>query len=151
MGIVFTSDILKLPAGYWAARFGKWGEALYARALGIDDSPVEPYSAPKSVSAEETLVRDTDDTAELKKMLLSQAEEVGRELRKMGFKARTVTLKIKLSDFKMITRSRTLLEPFDSTDLLFGTAQKLLADLRLERKVRLVGIGASNFFWAQAN
>ncbi len=144
LGIVFAADILKLPAAYWNSKFGKWGGVLYARARGIDDSPVEPYSAPKSVSAEHTLACDTDDIAELEKMLLSQAEEVGRELRKMGFRARTVTLKIKLSDFTMITRSRTLPEPFDTTDILFGTGQKLLAELRPARKVRLIGIGASN-------
>ena len=145
LGVVFVSDILKLPAAYWGARLGKWGEALHARAMGIDDSLVEPYSAPKSVSAEQTLSRDTDNTAELEKVLLSQAEEVGRELRKMGFRAKTVTLKIKFFDFKLITRSRTLPDPFDATDVLFGTGQKLLADLRPARKVRLVGIGASNF------
>ncbi len=145
LGIVFVADILKFPAGYWEARLGKWGAALYARARGIDDSMVEPYSAPKSISAEHTLSSDTDNTAELEKVLLSQAEEVGRELRKLGFKARTLTLKIKLSDFSMITRSKTLPAPFDTTDILFGTGQKLLAELRPARKVRLIGIGASNF------
>lgn len=146
LGIVFASDIAKFPSHYWAARFGKWGAMLHARGQGIDDSPVEPVTAPKSVSAENTLACDTEDTAELEKMLLSQAEEVGRELRKIGFKARTVTLKIKLSDFQLLTRSRTLPEPFDSTDILFATGQKLLKDLRPARKVRLIGIGASNFY-----
>ncbi|MGC8491853.1 MAG: DNA polymerase IV [Syntrophobacteraceae bacterium] len=146
LGIVFASDIAKFPADYWTARFGKWGAMLHARGQGVDDSPVEPVTAPKSVSAENTLACDTEDTAELEKMLLSQAEEVGRELRKIGFKARTVTLKIKLSDFQSLTRSRTLPEPFDSTDILFSEGQKLLRDLRPARKVRLIGIGASNFY-----
>ncbi|MDR3567954.1 MAG: DNA polymerase IV [Syntrophobacteraceae bacterium] len=146
LGVVYAADILKFPAGYWDSRLGKWGGALYARASGIDDSPVEPCSAPKSVSAEHTLARDTDNCFELKKVLLSQAEEVGRELRKIGFKARTVTLKIKMSDFKTITRSRTLPEPFDSTDTLFAVGRKLFADLGPAGKVRLIGIGASNFF-----
>jgi len=145
LGIIFTSDILKFPASFWDAKLGKWGAALYARAQGIDNSPVEPYSDPKSLSAEHTLSSDTDNIVELEKVLLSQAEEVGRELRKRGFKAKTVTLKIKLSDFKLITRSRTLAEPFDTTDMLFNTGHKLLADLKPARKVRLVGIGVSNF------
>src|SRR5208337_5445974 len=93
---------------------------------------------------EETFPKDTGNIAELEKMLLSQAEEVGREIRKLGFKARTVILKIKLSDFKMITRSRTLPEPFDTTDVLFNTGHKLLSDLKLTRTVRLIGIGVSN-------
>ena len=144
LGVVFVSDILKFPAGFWEARLGKWGGALYGRALGIDDSAVEPCTAPKSFSAEHTLSRDTCERAELDKLLLSQAEEVGRELRKLGFKARTVTLKIKFPDFKTITRSRTLPEPFDSTDMLFTAGRKLLEELRLSGNVRLIGMGASS-------
>jgi DNA polymerase-4 len=146
LGVAFVSDILKFPARFWDAKFGKWGAVLYEKAQGIDNSAVEPYSEPKSISAEQTFCEDTDNAAELEKMLLSQAEEVGRELRRHGFKARTVTLKIKLSDFKSITRSRTLPEPFDATDVLFSTGRRLLADLKLARKVRLIGIGVSNFF-----
>ncbi len=145
LGIVFTSDILKFPAPFWDSKLGKWGAALYARAQGIDNSPVEPHSDPKSLSAEQTLSSDTNSIVELEKVLLSQAVEVGRELRKHGFKAKTVTLKIKLSDFQLITRSRTLAEPFDTTEVLFNTGNKLLADLKPARKVRLVGIGVSNF------
>ena len=145
LGVAFVSDILKFPVQFWEARFGKWGPILYAKAQGIDDSAVEPYSDPKSISAEQTFPSDTDDVAELEKTLFSQAEEVSRELRKHGFKAKTVTLKIKLSDFKLITRSRTLPEPFDTADTLFCTARKLMASLKLSRKVRLAGIGVSNF------
>ncbi len=144
LGIVSASDILKFPARFWDNRFGKWGAALYAKAQGIDNSAVEPYCDPKSISAELTFPRDTDNIAELEKILLTQAEEVGRELRKLGFKARTVILKIKLSDFKTITRSRTLPEPFDTTDTLFNAGRKLLADLKPAQKVRLIGIGVSN-------
>jgi DNA polymerase IV len=144
LGIVFASDILKFPAQLWENKFGKWGAALYAKAQGIDNSAVEPYSDPKSISAEETFPEDTDNIAGLEKMLLSQAEEVGREIRKLGFKARAVILKIKLSDFKIITRSRTLPEPFDTTEVLFNAGHKLLVDLKLTRKVRLIGIGVSN-------
>jgi DNA polymerase IV len=144
LGIVFASDILKFPAQLWENKFGKWGASLYVKAQGIDNSAVEPYTDPKSISAEDTFAEDTGNIAELEKMLLSQAEEVGREVRKLGFKARTVILKIKLSDFKTMTRSRTLPEPFDTTDVLFNAGHKLLADLKLPRKVRLIGIGVSN-------
>jgi DNA polymerase-4 len=146
LGVLLVSDILKFPARFWEGKFGKWGALLHSRALGIDDSAVEPYCDPKSISSEQTFSRDTGNIVELEKMLLSQAEEVGRELRKLGFKARTVTLKIKLSDFKSITRSRTLPDPFNTTDVLFNTGHKLLADLKLTKKVRLIGIGVSNFF-----
>src|SRR5208337_170960 len=105
---------------------------------------VIPYSAPKSISAEQTFPKDIDSTADLEKMLLSQAEEVGRELRKLGFKARTITLKVKFSDFEMRTRSRTLPDAFDTTEVLFNAGQRLLEDLKLSCKVRLIGVGVSN-------
>ncbi len=146
LGIVFAADILRFPAAFWRARFGKWGEVLLCRAQGIDDSPVAPHGAPKSVSAEHTLARDTACIAELEKVLFSRAEEVGCELRKSGLRARTVTLKIKFFDFKTVTRSCTLPEALDSTEILFSTGQKLLSQICTGQKVRLVGLGASNFY-----
>ncbi len=144
LGIVFASDILKFPAPFWTRKFGKWGAALCEKAQGIDDSAVEPCSDPKSISVEHTFPNDINSIAELEKMLLSQAEEVGRELRKLGFKARTLVLKVKLSDFQTITRSRTLPDPVNITDVLFKAAQQLLKDLNPTRKVRLLGVGVSN-------
>lgn len=144
LGIVFVSDILNFPSMLMTRKFGKWGAALYEKAQGIDNSAVEPYSEPKSISAEQTFPKDIDSIHDLEKMLLSQAEEVGSELRKLGFKARTVTLKVKFSDFKMKTRSRTLPDPFDTTEVLFNAGQRLLEDLKLSCKVRLIGVGVSN-------
>lgn len=145
LGVLFASDILKFPVRFWVRRFGKWGARLHEKAMGIDNSPVETVSDPKSISAEETFPRDIDSMEELEKMLLSQAEEVGRDLRKHHIQGRTVTLKVKYSDFKTVTRSRTLPEPFDSTHVLFSTARQLLRDLNPPRKIRLIGVGASNF------
>jgi DNA polymerase-4 len=144
LGIAFASDILKYPVKFWTKRYGKWGGSLYQRAQGIDNSPIEPHCDPKSISAERTLPEDSDDSAVLERVLLSQAEEVGMELRNHEFTARTVTLKVKLSDFKLIARSRTLPEPFDTTETLFNTGRRLLAELKLHRKARLIGIGVSN-------
>lgn len=145
LGVVFASDILKLPVRFWIKKFGKWGARLHDKARGIDDSPVETNSDPKSISAEETFQHDVDSIPELEKMLLSQAEEVARDLRRHRFQGRTVTLKVKYSDFKTVTRSRTLPEPFDSTHVLFSTARQLLLDLNPARKIRLIGVGVSNF------
>lgn len=145
LGVSLAADILRMPVQFWSKKFGKWGLALYEKARGIDLSPVEPHSNPKSISAEETFSEDVDSIAELEKMLLSQSEEVGRELRELGFKGRTVTLKIKFTDFKTITRSRTLPEPFDTTQLLFDTGRQLLREQKLTSKVRLIGIGISSF------
>jgi len=145
LGIVTASDILKLPSRFWVKKFGKWGARLYEKAQGIDETPIETVSDPKSISAEETFARDVESMAELEKMLLSQAEEVGRDLRSHGIQGRTVVLKVKYADFKTVTRSRTLPSPFDSTQVIFTTAQQLLRELNPARKVRLIGVGVTNF------
>jgi DNA polymerase IV len=145
LGVRTASDMLRFPADFWTKRFGKWGTRLYEKALGIDLSPVVPDSEPKSVSAEETFAADSGDMAFLEKMLMKQAQEVGSELRKAGLKGRTVTLKLRFSDLKIITRSRTLTDPFDSTQQIFDTGARLLRSVKLPGKVRLIGIGMSNF------
>ncbi len=123
---------------------GKFGRRLTALAQGRDDTPVNPASQAKSFSSEATLDRDLTDRDALRQQLLHHAEDVGRQLRRHGAKARTVTLKIKYHDFRQITRSATLKEPFQSSDILFNQACRLLKDELLEQRIRLVGVGASN-------
>ena len=108
------------------------------------DSPVEPYTAPKSISAEDTLDEDTADEAILRRYLLEQADRIGRRLREEGFRGRTVTLKLKHHDFRQITRSSTLGEPTQLGETIYHEALRLLAVYNLRSKVRLVGVGVSN-------
>ncbi len=144
LGIRMASDVTKFPASYWAKRLGKNGLKFYEKALGKDDSPLCPDREPKSVGAENTFSRDTDDADELKKWLLLQAERVGRELRECGYEGKTITLKLKFSDFKQITRSHSLREPTNSTGIIFDTASRLLEAVNISRKVRLTGVSVSN-------
>ena len=123
---------------------GKFGCRLAALACGRDDTPVNPSSQAKSFSSEGTLARDLSDRDRLREHLLHHAEDVGRQLRRHGVKARTVTLKIKYHDFRQITRSTTVAEPFQSADVLFDQACRLLKDELLKHKIRLIGVGASN-------
>ena len=90
-------------------------------------------------------ISEQQQVEEIKKWLLSQAESVGRDLRKEGYRGRTITLKVKYSDFKVVTRSRTLPEPTNSTRVIFDTAVRLLGELGLRGTLRLSGVGVSNF------
>jgi DNA polymerase-4 len=144
LGVRFAGDLARFAPGLLAERFGKYGEWLAEVALGGADSPVEPYTAPKSVSAEETLSEDTDDESVLARALLEQSERVGRRLREEGFRGRTVTLKLKHKDFRQVTRSVTLPEPTQLGETIYLEARKLLAVYSLRSKVRLVGVGVSN-------
>lgn len=144
-GVRTAGDMLARPREFWERRLGERGMALYDRACGVDPSEVVPGTAPKSSSAETTLAEDLTDKAELSRWLMAQAERVGADLRRHGLAGRTVTLKLKYSDFKSITRSRTLAESTDCTETIYETALELLKAERLERAVRLIGVGVSNF------
>lgn len=145
LGVSVAADVLRFPLSFWVKRLGKYGARLYEKAQGIDDTPVTPHADPKSCSAEDTFEKDVSDIEVLRRWLLVQAESVGRELRRDGLLGKTVTLKVKFSDFKMITRSRTLQEPTNSTQVIFTIASQLLDEVKISNKVRLTGVGVSNF------
>jgi len=145
IGIRFLGDIKQYPREMLTRRLGKFGYRLIDLSNGIDPTPVSPESEHKSVSSELTLAKNTLDTPYLKQTLLKQSERVSRELRKMGVKAKVVTLKLKHEDFKQITRRITIQSPTQSTDTIYREAVRLLDQYSLTRKVRLVGVGASGF------
>lgn len=138
-------DVLTRDREFWVERLGKYGGALHDRARGIDPGGVTPVSAAKSCSAENTFHEDTTDREVLTRWLLAQSERVGADLRRHGYKGRTVTLKVKYADFKQITRSVSLDSRTDNTALIFETACALLKEVELRRAVRLIGVGVSNF------
>ncbi len=139
-----ASDILQFPENFWTDLLGKAGKKLVDHARGIDHSPVLSDSEPKSFSAEKTFSHDVSNMIELKKYLLVHAERVGKDLRKRKYMGRTITLKIKFADFKTATRSQTFNVPTSSTATIFEKASDLLDGLKIDRKIRLVGVGVSN-------
>lgn len=145
LGIRVASDVRRYPKSFWQERFGKAGEVLHDRAGGIDPRPVEPVHDPKSESAENTFSEDTGDVAVLSAWLLRQSERVGASLRKQGLAGRTITLKLKYADFSQRSKSRTLSHATNLTPEIYATALALLAESRLERPLRLIGVGVSNF------
>jgi len=149
MNIATLGDVRRYPQDMLIRRLGKFGHRLIALAQGKDPTPITPSSAAKSVSSENTLSQDTNDVAILHDILLHHAEDVGRQLRRLNVKARTITLKIKHADFQLVTRSTTLKQPTQAAEWIFKQADALLQDYPLHRKVRLIGVGASNFVAAQ--
>lgn len=130
---------------FWERRFGKAGITLYERAQGIDPREVEPYTPPKSESAETTFDIDTRDIGFLKSWLFRHADRIGRTLRKQKLQGRVITLKIKYADFRIMTRRVTLDAPTSATETIYETACDLLDHMRLEEKIRLIGVGVSGF------
>lgn len=145
LGISTAGEAQRLEADFWTRRFGKIGQAIYERCRGIDPREVEPYVEAKSESAENTLNQDTLNLEELKTWLLRQSERVGASLRKSGYSGRTITLKVKYADFKQITRSHSLKKSTNSTRTIYEVAARLLDELAPKSKIRLIGVGVSNF------
>jgi len=144
LGIKTLGDVKKIPERTLIKKLGRFGHRLTELAGGIDRSVVTPVSKTKSVSAEETLLRDTDDKQTLKKYILKQAEKVGRELRRLDIRARTISVKIKHSDFRQITRSVTIQDPTQSSEVIIREAFQLLENYRMPKEARLIGVGVSN-------
>ena len=113
-------------------------------AAGRDDRTVVPYEAPKQVSHEETFDRDLDEEGQVLRELLRLSHRVGARLRKEGFRARTVTLKVRLASFTTLTRSRTLPDATDTAADLYRVAGELYTGLPPgRRRIRLLGVAAS--------
>jgi DNA polymerase-4 len=117
---------------------------LLGLAHGHDDTRVVPFEAPKSVSHEETYPRDLDGEEEVLREVLSLSHRVAARLRADGYRARTVTLKLRLPSFSTLTRSRTLPVATDTASDLYHVARDLLRKLPPgRRRFRLIGVAGS--------
>src|SRR5215469_1884146 len=127
-------------------RFGRYGLRLYELARGIDDSEVIPDRPTQSISAEDTFERDLP-LLETEPMIRRLAEKVWAASRKESRIARTVVLKLKTAEFKILTRSHTPGSPPASCEELTNIALSLRerVSLSAQQRFRLVGVGLSNF------
>jgi DNA polymerase-4 len=123
---------------------GSFAASLKARALGIDDRPVETGEARKSISAENTFPEDTDDRPALRAALREMAADVAQTLGRHGIGALTIQVKVRYSDFKTLTRQVRLEDPVTDAKDIYRLAQFLLARDRLvQSPLRLIGIAVS--------
>lgn len=146
LGIRTIRDLRELDLARIERTFGRHGIRLYELARGIDDSPVVPDRLTQSVSAEDTFDRDVP-LSEIEPLIRRLAEKTWTASRKESRIARTVVLKLKTSDFKILTRSHTPACPPASCEELIGVALSLRERVNLGPQVhyRLVGVGLSNF------
>jgi len=146
MGIDTIGDIARWSAEDLARRFGKHGTDLSKRARGQDLRPVEPEHDTKSVSKETTFSQDTNDRDVLIATLRRLSDGVGRRLRRDNLTGRTITIKLRWSDFTTITRQHTLDHPIRTDDDIFGAAVRIFDEYWPKgRPVRLIGVGISGF------
>jgi DNA polymerase-4 len=143
-GVRTIGELAALPDDLLARRFGKQGPLLAQRARGIDPSPVSGADLARSVSHEHTFDVDTADMEALERTLLALSEGVAGRLRAGGVKARTISVKVRDSSFRTISRQRTLGEPTDQTEVVFEAACDLARPQLKGIRVRLLGVAATH-------
>jgi DNA polymerase IV len=146
LGVQTVGDLRELKLPNLEHDFGRYGVRLHELARGIDHNEVVPDRPAQSISVEDTLERDVP-LAETEPMIRSIAEKLWAASRKESRTARTVVLKLKTSEFKLLTRSHTPGAPPSSPGELTEIALMLRnrVDLSPDQRYRLVGIGLSNF------
>jgi DNA polymerase-4 len=142
-GVRTIGDLAALPDDLLVRRFGKHGASLGERARGRDADPVGGRDAAKSVGHEHTFDVDTSDHEVIERTLLGMSEGVAGRLRDSGVRATTVTVKIRDSTFRTITRQRTMPIATDLTEPIYRTALELARPEVRGLRVRLLGVTAS--------
>lgn len=145
-GLRTVPDLLPVSEAWLVRWFGETrGRWLWERARGIDPTPVVDGEERKSISSERTFREDVVDDPALERHLVQLALSVGRQLRKKGLRARTVTLKLRDHDFRTRQASRTVEGAVESDRAIREVATELLSELRARRRVpaRLLGVGVS--------
>jgi len=147
LGVHTGADLLRVDEATLAGAVGKLATFLRLVAHGIDERPVVPDRRRKSIGAERTFDRDLSARGDLEVELAAVCDAVGRRLARARLAARTVTVKVKYRDFRVITRSTTPATPVASTVELRPWADALLfATPRPSGALRLVGVSLSGLF-----
>ncbi|RYE25781.1 MAG: DNA polymerase IV [Sphingobacteriales bacterium] len=146
MGLHNGADLKNLSHDEMVDHFGKAGHFYFNIVRGVDNREVQTEREIKSVGAEDTFAYDLTDVNEMNAELEKIAQLVYNRMQRYELKGRTIMLKIKYHDFKLITRSQSFLFPTNDVNTIAETAKMLLeqSDLTL-KKIRLLGITLSNF------
>lgn len=143
-GIFTGKDLKEKSLEFLEARFGKSGVHFYHIVRGIHPSKVKPERTRKSLAAERTFHENIASEVFMLEKLELIAEEVARRLQKSKVAGKTITLKIKYSDFTLQTRSKTLQIYISTKELVMEHVKDLLYQEKMKNSVRLLGISISN-------
>jgi nucleotidyltransferase/DNA polymerase involved in DNA repair len=144
MQISRIGDLRRFERSVLIQRFGKAGDHLWKLSNGLDNRPILTNHQPKSVGHETTFSEDITNMVKLESTLRSLSEKVSRRLKKHGLSGKTVTLKLRYSDFTTLTRQVSFRDPVCNAPDIYRVIHKLLHRHRdPERKVRLIGVSLS--------
>lgn len=150
LGVHTGADLRARSLSQLVEQFGKVGRFYYGIARGEDDRPVQANRIRKSVGAETTFVKDLSDREILVQELEAIAQTLHQRLERHQASGRTLTLKLKFSDYQQITRSRTQTISIRDYETIWSIAQDLFSGIELnDRHLRLVGLSLSNLSHAE--
>ncbi len=143
-GIRSISDLLRWDRPDLTSRFGQMGDRLWHLARGLDTRRVNRDEKLKSISKETTFFKDTSDPDLLDGHLWRLSEQVADRAKAKQVSGKTVTLKLKRSDFQLISRRHPLTDPTQLTDRIYRAARSLLDHANTMGPYRLIGVGISD-------
>ena len=146
LGIFNGADLKKFNQDNLKNHFGKSGEYFYKIVRSIHDNPVNPNRIRKSIGAERTFSHDIDSEGFMLDKLDRIADELERRMINSKNKGKTLTIKLKYSDFTQQTRSKTVDEYLQSKEEIFPIIEELLYQKEIEKSVRLLGISITNLY-----
>ena len=149
LGIYTGLDLKSKSLEYLEHYFGNSGQSFYNLSRGISYSQVKPNRQMKSIGAERTFNENLSSEIYMEERLENIASEIERRIKKYKISGKTITLKIKYSDFTQQTRSKTLPYFIADKSLILETAKELLYQDRLKDSVRLLGISLNNLNTSQ--
>lgn len=152
LGLVTIGDLAAYPRAALERRLGEGlGGMLADLAAGVDPRRVDGADPTRSISVEQTFETDLTEIEQMDRVLLAQADRLSGRLRRAGFVAHTVTIKVRYPDFTTVTRSHTFRRPLETSEELREAARQLLGKTEAgARGVRLLGIGGDGLVDAGA-
>ena len=146
LGIYIGADLKTFDRLTLKKYFGKSGEHFYKIVRNIQDNPVNPNRIRKSIGAERTFSHDINSESFMLDKLTGIADELEKRLNQSNNKGKTITIKLKYSDFSQQTRSKTIDEYISTKEEFFPIIEELLYQKEIHKSVRLLGISITNLY-----
>ena len=147
IGVENGKDLKALSLDFLVKNFGKLGHYYFDISRGIDHRKVEPNRESKSISVENTFSKDLELPSEVYNELFKLSKDLMKRTQKYNLSGKTLTIKIKYSDFESISRSKTIETGFQKLETIEKTMENLIENiLPFPKGIRLLGLGLSNFY-----
>ena len=143
-GIETGEDLLQISKAELESRFGNLGPRLYAQVRGTSNDQLTLYRERKSIGSERTLIKDTTDHGILSKYLEKFSDEIASMLQKRALASRTISLKLRDSNFNTTSKSVTLRDYFNKKEEILQLALQLFEEMMDEKPIRLIGLSVSH-------